>query len=145
MLLRDRNPSGKLFKRAFDGSTALLALVVAGAWLSNAPLGVMASYLLAAVALAAALLEKSWAPVLRASIAAALGIGLAAIYLIPAAWEQRWVDIRQATDDPGLMIENSWLFARHADPVLALHDHGTVAGLHHRRRHDLPWPWPACW
>jgi hypothetical protein len=72
--------------------------------------------------LAAALLEKSWAPVLRASIAAALGIGLAAVYLIPAAWEQRWIDIRQATDDPGLLIENSWLFGRHADPLLALHD-----------------------
>ena len=121
-VLSDRNPSESIFKRALDGSTALLALVVAGAWLSNAPLGVMASYLLAAVALAAALLEKSWAPVLRAAIAAALGIGLAAVYLIPAAWEQRWVDIRQATDDPGLLIENSWLFGRHADPALALHD-----------------------
>jgi hypothetical protein len=120
--LRDRNPSEKLFKRALDGSTALLALVVAGAWLSNVPLGVMASYLLVAVALAAALLEKSWAPIVRASIAAAVGIGLSAIYLIPAAWEQRWADIRQATDDPGLLIENSWLFARHADPLLALHD-----------------------
>jgi hypothetical protein len=122
LLLRDRNPSGTLFKRAFDGSSALLALVVAGAWLSNAPLGVMASYLLAAVALAAALLEKSWAPIVRASIAAAVGIGLAAVYLIPAALEQRWADIRQATDYPGLLIENSWLFARHADPALALHD-----------------------
>ncbi len=59
---------------------------------------------------------------LRAAIAAAVGIGLAAVYLIPAAWEQRWADIRQATDDPGLLIENSWLFGRHADPALALHD-----------------------
>jgi len=120
--LRDRNSSESLFKRAFDGSTALLALVVAGAWLSNAPLGVMASYLLAAVSLAAALLERSWAPVLRAAIAAVVGIGLAAVYLIPAAWEQRWADIRQATDDPGLLIENSWLFGHHANPSLALHD-----------------------
>ena len=122
LALRDKNPTEKIIKRAFDGSAVLLALVVAGAWLSNAPLGVMASYLLVAVALAAALLEKSWAPVLRATTAAALGIGLAADYLIPAAWEQRWADIRQATDDPGLMIENSWLFARHANPLLALHD-----------------------
>jgi hypothetical protein len=120
--LRDRHPSEKLIRRVFDGSTALLALVVAGAWLSNAPLGVMASYLLAAVAMAAALLDKSWAPVLRAFTATAVGIGLAAIYLIPAAWEQRWADIHQATDDPGLRIENSWLFGRHADPSLALHD-----------------------
>ena len=121
-ILRDRNPSAPAYRRALDGSTVPLALVVAGAWLSNAPVGVMACYLLAAVALAAALLEKSWAPVVRASTAAALGIGLAAIYLVPAAWEQRWVDIRQATDDPGLLIENSWIFARHANPLLELHD-----------------------
>jgi hypothetical protein len=122
LILRNRNPEASLAKRALDGSTAPLALVVAGAWLSNLPLGVMAAYLLAAVALATALLQKSWAPVVRASIAAALGIGLAAVYLFPASMEQGWIDIRQATDDPGGMIETSWLFARHADPALALHD-----------------------
>jgi hypothetical protein len=51
-----------------------------------------------------------------------LGIGLAAFYLVPAAWEQRWVDIRQATDDPGLKIENSFLFGHPADPQLELHN-----------------------
>ena len=111
-----------VWKRAQDGSAAPLAVVVAGAWLSNVPLGVMACYLLAAVALAAALLARSWAPVLRAAIAAGVGIALSAFYLIPAIWEQRWIDVRQATDDPGEMVENSWLFARHADPQLELHD-----------------------
>jgi hypothetical protein len=141
--LRDRNPceagcptlAAHLFLRlgwdsrmvrvcnhALDGSTLPLALVLAGAWLSNVPVGVMACYLLAAVALAAALLARSWAPLLRAAVAAALGTALAAFYLIPAAWEQRWVDIRQLTDDPGERIENSWLFARHADSQLVLHD-----------------------
>ncbi len=120
--LRDRRPSASLVRRALDGSTALLALALAASWLSNAPLGVMASYLLAAVALLAASLKKSWAPILRAVIAAALGLGLTAVYWIPAAWEQRWVDIRQATQDPGYNFENNWLFARHNDPALALHD-----------------------
>jgi hypothetical protein len=122
LILRDRKRSGPVLRRALDGSTFLLALVVAGAWLSNVPVGIMASYLLAAVALAVALVARSWAPVLRATIAAVLGIGLSAIYLVPAAWEQRWIDVRQATGDPGEMIENSWLFGRHANPVLALHD-----------------------
>jgi hypothetical protein len=45
-----------------------------------------------------------------------------AFYLVPAAWEQRWVDIHQVTDDPGQTLENNWLFAVHADPTLALHD-----------------------
>jgi hypothetical protein len=119
---RDSNPSASLIRRALDGSTAPLALVLAGAWLSNLPLGIIATYLLAAVALAAALLRRSGAPVVRAFIATVAGFSLAAIYLLPATWEQNWVDIRQATGDPGAMIETSWLFARHADPALDYHD-----------------------
>jgi 6-pyruvoyl-tetrahydropterin synthase related domain len=123
LVFRDGNPAGSVWRRALDGSIAPLALVLAGAWLSNAPLGVMASYLLAAVALTMAVQRRSWAPVLRATVAAGLGLGLAAFYLVPAAMEQKWVEIRQATDDPGLLIENSWLFARHAsNPALELHD-----------------------
>ena len=121
-ILRSRNPSGSLFQRALDGSAVPLTLLVAGAWLSNPPVGVMASYILAAAALVLALLQKSWAPAVRAALAAALGLALSALYLVPAAIEQRWVDVRQVTGDPGEMIENSWLFARHADPSLALHD-----------------------
>jgi hypothetical protein len=120
--LRDRNPGSAVWRRALDGSTAPLALVVAGAWLSNAPVGVMACYLLAAVAAAAALLSKSWAPVLRAAAAAALGMGLASVFLLPAAWEQPWADLKLAASESGAMIENSWLFARHADPALDYHD-----------------------
>ena len=121
-ILRERNASESATRRIFDGSTCILALVVAGAWLSNVPLGVMASYLLAAIALAMCILARSWIPAARATIAAALGIGLAGIYLVPATWEQRWIDVRQATGDPGEMIENSWLFARHASPLLSEHD-----------------------
>jgi hypothetical protein len=129
LLLILRNAVGKepaapsnLVRRALDGSTLPLTLVIAGAWLSNAPLGVMLTYLLAGVALAVALLAKSWAPVLRSAIAIALGLGLSAFFIVPAAWERRWVAIRQAVDDPGLRLENSWLFARHNDPELVLHD-----------------------
>ena len=121
-VLRDRHPEGRVWPRAFDGSAVLLALVIAGAWLSNDPLGVMACYLLAAVALVLAILRRSWAPILRSIVAVALGLGLSAIYLVPAAVEQRWVQIRTAVDDPGLAIENSFLFGRHANSSLELHD-----------------------
>lgn len=120
--LRDKTPAATGLRRALDGSTVPLALALAACWLSNAPLGVIGSYLLAAVALLAAVLKKSWAPALRAAVAAVLGLGIAAFYWIPAAWEQRWVDIRQATQDPGYDFENNWLFAHHANPLLALHD-----------------------
>jgi hypothetical protein len=124
--LRDRNLSAPTWRTALDGSTLPLALVTAACWLSDAPVGVMASYLLAAVALAAAITARSWFPVVRASIAFVSGVALAGFYLIPAAWEQRWVDILQATGvngDPGLTIENNWLFPHHQDPALKLHDY----------------------
>jgi hypothetical protein len=111
-----------VWSSSIDGTALLLALVIAAAWLSNAPVGVMASYLLAGVALLLAVIWRSWVPILRATVGATLGLGLAAYYLVPAAVEQRWVDIRQATDDSGEQIQNSFLFGHHADPQLALHD-----------------------
>jgi len=114
--------SSPLWRRALDGSAAPLALAFAGCWLSNPTVGVMAGYLLAAVALVLAVTERSWAPMLRAFVGGALGMGVIAAYLLPATWEQRWVDILQVTRDPGQTLENSWLFATHADPVLADHD-----------------------
>ncbi len=122
LTLRDRIPNAPGWRRAFDGSAVPLAFVLAGAWLSNAPLGVMASYLLAAFALVTAVLRRSGAPLLRAAVAVLLGLGLAAFYIVPAASEQSWVNISQAIDDPGYQVENSWLFAHHTDPSLELHD-----------------------
>lgn len=116
------SPEAGVFRRIFNGSTAPLAIALAGAWLSNLPLGVMAGYLLAGVALLWALVNKSWVPLLRAAVAAVLGLGLAAIYWLPAAFERNWVDIKQATQDPGYNFENNWLFAHSANPLLALHD-----------------------
>lgn len=121
-ILRDRQPTARLLRRAFDGSAAPLACVVAAAWLSNAPLGVIACYLLAAMASALAIFRHSWASILRSSVAVLLGLGLAAIYLVPAAYEQRWVNIRSAIADPGEQIHTSWLFALHGDPALVSHN-----------------------
>jgi|GEM_PF-551860 len=116
------DPSRSLLPRAFSGSTVPLAIALAGAWLSNLPLGVIAGYLLAGTALLWAIVNKSWAPILRAAVATALGLGLAAIYWVPATLQRHWVDISQATQDPGYNFENSWLFSHHADPILAMHD-----------------------
>ncbi len=121
-LLRDRHPSAPLLRRALDGSAVPLALAIAATWLSDVPLGVLACYLLAAMALAAAILWHSWAPVLRAAVSTAVGLGLTALYLVPAVVQQRWIDVQQVTDDPTLKVENSWIFARHANPLLAFHD-----------------------
>ena len=128
LALEDRAPSARVWQRALDTSTLPLALVVAGCWLSDAPVGVMGCYLLLALAVGAAVLARSWFPVVRAAVAGALGIGLAGVYLVPAAWEQRWVNIREAmgVGDPGLKIENNWLFGHTTNPPMPEHD----AGLH---------------
>ncbi|HTJ31158.1 MAG TPA: 6-pyruvoyl-tetrahydropterin synthase-related protein [Acidobacteriaceae bacterium] len=98
-----------------------IALTLAAIWLTNAPSGVIASYLLVFAALSAAWLQRSWTPALRAMIAAPVALGMAAIYLVPAAWEQRWITVNQALD-VGMRVYDSWLFARHAGADMQLHD-----------------------
>jgi len=120
---RARGVAGGLdVRRGNVRAIALLAVAIAGAWVSNPTVGVMACYLLAAVALVRTLVERSWRPLLRSAAGAVLGMGLIAVYLLPAAYEQRWVDIHQVTEDPEQTLENNWLFAVHADPSMAYHD-----------------------
>lgn len=118
---RSVGAQGTLRAQVLDFSTLWLALSVAGCWLTNAPAGVMVCYLLAGVALVAAWTERSAWPVLRALVAVLLGLGMAAFYLVPAAWEQRWVNI-SAAREVGMRVEDSWLFARHAGAEMAFHD-----------------------
>jgi len=116
-LLRPQKPG------AVPWSLFPIPFLIAAAWLSNAPVGVVACYAAAAIALGAAFLQRSWAPIGRAALGTALGLGLVAFFLLPAAFEQRWVDIAQATSSVGLQIEDNWLFRRHADPAWWWHDH----------------------
>jgi len=121
-VLRRRNLSENFWERTFDGSATALALVVAGIWLSNGPLGIMAAYLLAAVALVCALTEKSLVPIARAAFGQTLGMGLASIYLIPAISESKWASIQNALLPDRYGIKHNWLFARNSSPALASHD-----------------------
>jgi hypothetical protein len=112
-------------RRRPDGwiaSSLPTALVLAACWLCNAPVGVIASYLLLFVAGAQAFLHRSAKPLLPAALASALGLALCAFYLIPAAYEQKWVEIQQATSDAGERIENNFLFMHSTAPLMALHD-----------------------
>jgi 6-pyruvoyl-tetrahydropterin synthase related domain len=91
------------------GSAVPLALTVAALWLTDAPAAVMGMYFLALVVVVAAIEEKRWQLVRRASAATALGLGLAGFWLVPAYFEQRWVEIWRAI---GLLmrVEDSFLF-----------------------------------
>jgi 6-pyruvoyl-tetrahydropterin synthase related domain len=99
-------------------SIAPLGLSVAALWLTNSPAAVMGSYLLAILALGMWIAEGRLWPALRAAGGMALGLGLAAFYIVPAAFEQRWVQINRAIM-PGMRVEDSFLFAHTGD---AFHD-----------------------
>jgi hypothetical protein len=99
-------------------STPQLALIVAALWFTNAPAAVMGSYALPVIAIVAAISQRRWTLLVRAASALALGLGLAAVYIIPATYEQRWIQIARVIM-PGMRPRDSFLFEHTG---LAYHD-----------------------
>ena len=93
-----------------------LALVLAGAWLTNAPAAVMVNYSLVLLAVVLASLRRSPRILFFAFIATLLGTALAAFYVFPAAYEQRWVNIAQVLS-PGVHPSSNFLFTVISDPL----------------------------
>jgi hypothetical protein len=136
-----------------------LGTVLAAAWLTNAPAAVMVHYSVAALTVVLALLERSWRPLLRAGLAIALGAGLASFYLIPAAYEEKWVNIAQVLA-PGVRPQDNFLFTTIADPehnqfnllvsAVAAAEIGLLLlaiWFSRRSRTKFPYPWilVSCW
>ncbi len=92
-----------------------LAVPFAVIWLSNAPAAVLATYSLMLLFLVASILRRSFRPLLLGGVSMATGFGLAAFYIFPAAYEQRWVQIHQALADL-LSPDQNFLFTHAIDP-----------------------------
>ncbi|MGA8870059.1 MAG: 6-pyruvoyl-tetrahydropterin synthase-related protein [Candidatus Acidiferrales bacterium] len=92
-----------------------LAAIFAVIWISNAPAAVMATYSLALAIAVGCVVRRSFRPLIPGATAMAGGFGLAAFYILPAAWEQRWVQIAQAIGDD-LRPWQNFLFTRSNEP-----------------------------
>jgi hypothetical protein len=100
---------------ALRSRPARLSLAVAGLWFTNAPAAVMGCYLVVLCAGAAGLAARRVAPAGRGLGALVAGTGLAGVYIVPAWYEQRWVEIARVVG-PGMRVEDSFLFGHTGEP-----------------------------
>jgi hypothetical protein len=92
-----------------------LALIIAAAALTNAPASVMVNYSVALLALTLAIRRRSPRILLYAAGAALLGAALAAFYILPAFYEEKWIHLDQLLS-PGVRPQDNFLFTTIADP-----------------------------
>jgi uncharacterized membrane protein len=90
-------------------------LVFCTIWLSNAPAAVISTYTVTFVFLTQSGLSRSPRPLILGAAAMLLGFGLAGFYLVPAIYEQRWVNISGALAT-GLSPGENFLYAHTLDP-----------------------------
>lgn len=96
-----------------------LGIVFAVIWLCNAPAAVIATYSLGLLLAIGAISQRKIQPLLRGVSGMAIGFGLAAFYILPAAWEQRWVQIARVVSEE-LRPDWNFIFAKVGDPEFIL-------------------------
>ena len=91
-----------------------LGLLLAAAWLTNAPAALMIHYSLALMLLVLAWRERSVRLLFIGAAAVALGACLSAFYLLPAIYEQKWINIAEAVS-AGSRPQDNYLFIHTTD------------------------------
>lgn len=129
--------------------TILFALI----WLSNAPAAVIATYSLALLLVIGCIVRRSTQPLIPGCASMAAGLGLAAFYIFPAAYEQRWIQIKEVLAQ-NLRPERNFIFTHGNDPEFVLFNWkvsgvalgvmliaGIAAVFAARRRREFPDLW----
>lgn len=107
----------------FLRSTMFLSMTLAAAWLTNLPAALMIHYSIAGLASIFAIRSAArgrsstsevWRPLLGTAAAIVLGAGLASFYLLPAIYEQRWINVEEVLS-PGVRPQDNFLFTTLAD------------------------------
>jgi hypothetical protein len=142
----------RLLRQGWRG-VHFLAVPFALIWLANAPAAVLATYSLMLLFFVACILRRNLRPLLLGGVSMAAGFGLAAFYIFPAAYEQRWVQIRQVLADL-LSPEQNFLFTHAIDPEFLFFNWkvsgvamgvmlvtGIAAVIVARRRREFPEIW----
>lgn len=105
------------FRRAIP-----LAFVFGAIWLSDVPAAIVATYSLCVILLVGCAVRRTVRPLAPGAAAMAGGFGLAACYILPAAWEQGWVQLAQVISNEVSPLHN-FLFTRSNDPDFILFNH----------------------
>ncbi len=93
-----------------DRSTVLsLGLIVAATWLTNVPGAVMVTYSLALLLVVQAIARRSLRPLATGAVAMLLGLAVAAFYVVPVLYEQRWIEIAQVLS-VGVRPQDNFIF-----------------------------------
>ncbi len=87
-----------------------LGLIVAAAWLTDLPAAVMLNYSLVFLLIVLATTKRSPRLLLYGAAAVCLGAALAAFYLIPAIYEQKWGGYCQRIIAGGCVPQDNFLF-----------------------------------
>jgi hypothetical protein len=130
-----------------------LAVVFAAIWLSNAPAAVISTYSLVLICAVGCSARHSLRPLIPTATAMAAGFGLGAFYIVPATYEQRWIQISEVLAQ-NLRPDQNFLFTHANDPEFVLFNWkvsalalgviliaGIAAVLSARRRAEFPLLW----
>jgi hypothetical protein len=101
--------------KAVPALTILFALI----WLSNAPAAVIATYSLALLLVIGCIVRRSARPLIPGCAGMGAGLELAAFYIFPAAYEQRWIQIKEVLAQ-NLRPERNFIFTHGNDPEFVL-------------------------